>query len=107
MQHYIEHTLIAVPIALLAMLIVWLVAKTASRWAVLGAVGWIGGTFYYAGREVRDYEKGTVGPAGFDYSGLLVQMVVLALVFGGAALYLERRLGAAERQEGRVYFFSW
>lgn len=91
MQHYIEHTLIALPIGLLAGLILRLVAKKeGASWVALAVVAWVGGTFYYAGREIRDWEKGTVGEIGFDYSGLFVPMVVLALVFGGAAHRLSK-----------------
>lgn len=92
MQHYIEHALIATPIGVLAALVVRLVAgKAGATWPALAGVGWVGGSFYYAGREVRDWEKGTVAAIGFDYSGLLVPMGWLALVFGGAACCLARR----------------
>ena len=91
MEHWLEHALIAPGIGLGACLITVLVHYILPHPAYIYAtVAWIGGVFYYLGREVRDAEKGTTAD-GFDYSGLGAPIVSCALVFGAAAFVASRR----------------
>jgi hypothetical protein len=83
--HWLEHALLAIPIGVGAILIFGLVARYNKPFNSYAAAGWIGGVFYYLGREIRDYEKGTVGDIGFDYSGLFAPIISCLLVFGGGA----------------------
>jgi len=88
--HFVEHGLLALPIGILAACLAYTVDRGQSLPAY-AAVAWVGGVFYYAGREFRDWEKGTVGKIGFDYSGLLAPMVSCALVFGIAVAVCRER----------------
>ena len=91
--HWIEHALYAIVIGLIAALGVAAVNRTtphAQLATVYAAAAWVGGVFFYAGREIRDLEKGTVGSIGFDYSGLGAPVAVCTLVFGTAAVVCHR-----------------
>ena len=101
MEHYIQHTLFALLIGMGAAALVYAVDRLTEVGVpvkgayVYAAVAWVGGVFYYLGREVRDWQKGTVGKIGFDYSGLFVPAVVCAFVFPVAAkikIYFPPRL---------------
>ena len=92
-SHWIEHALYAVVIGIIAALVVAAVNRTTPHGqlvAVYATAAWVGGVFFYAGREIRDLEKGTVGSIGFDYSGLGAPVVVCTLVFGVVAACLNR-----------------
>ena len=91
--HWTEHALHAVVIGMIAALLVAAVNRTtphAQLATVYAAAAWVGGVFFYAGREIRDLEKRTVGSIGFDYSGLGAPVAVCTLVFGTAAAVCHR-----------------
>ena len=91
--HWTEHALHAIVIGMIAALLVAAVNRTtphAQLATVHAAAAWVGGVFFYAGREIRDLEKGTVSSIGFDCSGLGAPVAVCTLVFGTAAAVCHR-----------------
>lgn len=83
--HWLEHALIALPIGVATGFLFWCFYRADDRVpSLLAFVAWLGGSIYYTGREIRDFEKGTVAD-GYDYSGQFAPMVSCALVFGVAA----------------------
>ena len=66
-SHVSEHILIA---AFIGFLTIILYIPT---YGPIFSLGWLSGTLYYLGREVRDYEKGTGGEItmGFDIGGYI------------------------------------
>lgn len=64
-SHISEHILIGAFIGILT-IILYL-----PYYGPIFSLGWLSGTLYYLGREVRDYEKGTGGKNtwGFDIGG--------------------------------------
>ena len=89
--HWLEHALLAIPIGFGASLIYALLhyALPAAIYNY-ATVAWVGGVFYYLGREVRDAEKGTAAD-GFDYSGLGAPIVSCFLIFYGIAFAVASR----------------